>query len=217
MEIAKSHRKNYEERLREYEIAIKKWDDLHRDGKRRPLLARPFPRPYKPRRRVFSSEEKITKYMRMRGELNPAKRPEVRAKISEANHRRRLSPESRRKISEAKRGEKHPMWQGGISFVPYGPAFSDELKIQIRKRDGHICAICLKRQGRRKFPVHHIDYNKTNNDPKNLVTVCRRCHGLTVKNKERWIAFFTHRNPTFWARSKQRPLQVVDFITTLGN
>jgi len=156
------------------------------------------------------SEERRRK---MRGENNPAKRLEVRQKISEANRRRKLSPETKQKISQAKSGEKHPMWQGGISFEPYGIEFNDVLKAQIRKRDNYICTICFKRQGRIRFAVHHIDYDKKNNDPKNLVTVCRRCHGLTVKNKERWIRFFSQRRPAFWANSKQRPLQVVDFIS----
>ena len=36
------------------------------------------------------------------------------------------------------KGEKHPMWQGGISFEPYTKDFTNYLKEQIRKRDNYV-------------------------------------------------------------------------------
>jgi 5-methylcytosine-specific restriction endonuclease McrA len=36
----------------------------------------------------------------------------------------------------------------------------------------------------------HIDYNKKNCCPENLVTLCKRCHSKTNTNRGVWIEFF---------------------------
>ena len=55
------------------------------------------------------------------------------------------------------------------------------LRIKIIKRDKYRCQWKLLCEGK-KLPiidlvVHHIDFNSTNNDPENQVTLCKRCHG----------------------------------------
>lgn len=84
------------------------------------------------------------------------------------------------------RGERNPSWMGGISFGEYGYEFNEALKSKIRKRDNYCCAIC-ENIG---FVVHHIDYNKKNNEEKNLITLCRSCHGKTGFRRENWVVFF---------------------------
>ena len=84
--------------------------------------------------------------------------------------------------------EKNPMWKNGVSFEPYGLEFNKELKTEIRKRDNFICQEC----GKNGFIVHHIDYNKKNNKPCNLITLCRSCHGKT-----------NHNNRIFWTKHFQ--------------
>lgn len=96
-------------------------------------------------------------------------------------------PEVRAKISESHRGEKNPAWRGGASFEPYGIEFDETLRREIRERDGYKCAIC----GGSGNCVHHIDYNKRNNDPSNLITLCRKDHSKTTGNREYWQAYFT--------------------------
>lgn len=79
-------------------------------------------------------------------------------------------------------GENHPRWLGGISFEPYTSEFNDALKLHVRNRDDYKCAIC----GQRGRSVHHINYDKTDNRPKNLITLDRRCHGKTNTNRKYW-------------------------------
>lgn len=44
---------------------------------------------------------------------------------------------------------------------------------QYRKRNTGVCAICGKTDG---VEVHHIDENRSNNLPSNLITLCESCH-----------------------------------------
>ena len=80
------------------------------------------------------------------------------------------------------RGSKSPGWQGGKSFEPYGPEFNEELKKSVRERDGNTCTICGKPGDR----VHHIDYDKKNSSPDNLITLCISCHGKTGSRRKYW-------------------------------
>jgi len=88
-------------------------------------------------------------------------------------------------------GKNAPNWQGGLSFELYPIEFTKELKEQIRKRDNYTCQLCGKKQGKRKLPVHHIDYNKENLDPNNLISLCMKCHAKTNFNREFWETVFT--------------------------
>ncbi len=82
-------------------------------------------------------------------------------------------------------------WQGGLSFDPYGPDFTEAFRELIRARDGYLCQIC----GEPDNHVHHIDYDKQHNDPVNLVTLCNSCHSKTNFNREAWEAFFETSQP----------------------
>ena len=104
-----------------------------------------------------------------------------------------VSLETHQKMSLARmkyKLEKHPNWLDGKSFEPYGLEFNKTLKEQIRIRDNYTCFICKKIQNKIKFPVHHKDYNKKNNKPENLITLCLKCHIKTNFNRENWLRFF---------------------------
>jgi len=90
------------------------------------------------------------------------------------------------KLAKNRSGNKSWLWEGGKSFEPYGLEFNKELKELIRKRDKYRCRICGRKQLNRRHPIHHIDYNKTNNDPKNLITLCHSHHSKTNHNRKRW-------------------------------
>lgn len=83
-------------------------------------------------------------------------------------------------------GKNHHNWKGGKSFELYGLEWTDLLKHSIRTRDCFVCQIC-KKNG---WIVHHIDYNKFNNNPSNLITLCRSCHQKTNFHREYWINYF---------------------------
>lgn len=105
------------------------------------------------------------------------------------------SPETRKKISDAQKGDKSPHWKGGISYQPYPEEWNETLKNSIRQRDGYVCQECGIHQdeldGRfKKLDVHHIDYNKDNLDPKNLITLCKSCHSKTNINRDYWLNYF---------------------------
>ena len=103
---------------------------------------------------------------------NPAKRLEVKKKLSE--------------WAKTRTGEKSPVWQGGKSFEIYPEKFW-RIRKAIRERDDYTCQLCGKYP---VFEVHHIDYNKENNEPENLITLCKSCHMKTNFNREYWISYF---------------------------
>jgi len=84
--------------------------------------------------------------------------------------------------------ENHSNWRGGSSRRGYGNEFGKKLKKTIRLRDSYTCQECglTEQETGRKHAVHHIDYDKLNNDPDNLISLCRECHGYTNFNREDW-------------------------------
>ena len=88
-------------------------------------------------------------------------------------------------------GEKNPNWRGGTSFEPYSHKFNKELKNNIKLRDGNKCMTCGSKPRQRFYlHVHHIDYDKQNYNPKNLITLCPVCHSKTNFNRNYWQEFF---------------------------
>jgi len=84
-------------------------------------------------------------------------------------------------------GNKHPNWKGGISFEPYSIDWTETLKRSIRERDHYICQLCYQYGN----CVHHIDYDKKNCNPVNLITLCGSCNVRVNYNREYWISYFT--------------------------
>lgn len=118
-------------------------------------------------------------------------------KMSNAKFGKILSNEYRRNISKSKKGEKNPNWKGGISLTPYTTDWDEDLKDSIRKRDSYICKMCGVHQDEldniyKKLDIHHIDYNKSNCNPVNLITLCRSCHMKTNHHREYWRKYFSN-------------------------
>lgn len=99
---------------------------------------------------------------------------------------RKLSETTKKKMSLSRIGNKNWNWKGGISFEPYSLDWTMTLKRSIRERDKYTCQICGKQQEDRAFDVHHIDYNKQNCNPNNLITLCHKCHLATNINRDYW-------------------------------
>ena len=110
--------------------------------------------------------------------------------ISEGLKGRVFSDTHKANISESIRGEKNPAWKGGISYAPYTKDWTRTLRISIRERDDYTCKICGEKQGDSAFAVHHIDYDKNNCNPDNLITLCKPCHAKTNFNRDYWINYF---------------------------
>ena len=109
------------------------------------------------------------------------------------------SLETRQKISCATSqrniGANNPNWHGGISALPYGPEFTERYKKLIRQRDKNRCQRCgrTRKQEGKELAVHHIDHDKTNNDPMNLVAVCSRCNTWLRDHREESLLAFPKR------------------------
>jgi quercetin dioxygenase-like cupin family protein len=62
-----------------------------------------------------------------------------------------------------------------------------KLKIEIKKRD-KCCQLCKNVKG---LEIHHINYDKKDCDPDNLIALCKRCHTLTHYQRGFWEQLFT--------------------------
>lgn len=124
---------------------------------------------------------------------------ETKKKLSLAHKGHITSEETKRKIglsnSISQKGEKSSLWKGGISFEPYGLEFNNQLREQIRKRDNYTCQECkhIQKQLGYKLHIHHIDFNKKNNSPNNLISLCRNCHAQTNFNRDNWTTYFQNK------------------------
>lgn len=89
--------------------------------------------------------------------------------------------------------EKQPAWAGGTSKLPYGFDFSTELKDIIRERDSFECQGCgiLEIELDEKLTIHHINYDKTDNNESNLIALCRKCNAKANYDRDYWKDYYT--------------------------
>jgi hypothetical protein len=72
-----------------------------------------------------------------------------------------------------------------------GETLWNEIRKEIYKRDGWFCQECdIHCHNKVKIQCHHIDYNTTNNEYSNLITLCVPCHGKTNGKRDYWIKRF---------------------------
>lgn len=117
---------------------------------------------------------------------------EEKEKISNGRKGKRHAEELKQRLSEERKGEKNPNWNGGTSFEPYCSRFNEQLKEQIRERDGRTCQLCNVREGSKKLHVHHIHYDKPNCDP-DLISLCNRCNSKVNFNREYYEGLFMNK------------------------
>ena len=99
---------------------------------------------------------------------------------------------AKEKMRFAHLGEKAPNWKGGKSFEPYTPEFNRQLKELIRQRDDYKCQKCgmPEIENIEKLSIHHIDYNKENCLPNNLIALCKICNSKVNFNRDYWTEYF---------------------------
>jgi hypothetical protein len=107
-----------------------------------------------------------------------------------------VEKDRRKKISEKLKGKlpkninmlhgsHHWNWKGGISCEPYCEIWlNNEYKNSIKERDKYSCLNPECSKLNNKLCIHHIDYNKKNCHPFNLITLCFSCNGKANKNRE---------------------------------
>jgi hypothetical protein len=117
---------------------------------------------------------------------------ETKRKIGLANKGRKANSTAFKKghkpyvMEKAENGN----WADGASRKGYGLDWTKTLKRSIRERDNYVCQECSGLQEDVAHDVHHIDYDKKNCNPDNLVTLCRSCHIKTNKNRKYWVEYF---------------------------
>ncbi len=84
------------------------------------------------------------------------------------------------------------------------------LREAIKARDGHQCQRC----GRRRLHVHHVDHDRGNDDPTNLVTLCPRCHAAVHRVRPAdtwaWLRVADRQLPLFRFRERQLKLPTLE-------
>ena len=89
------------------------------------------------------------------------------------------------KLSMARFGSNNPSWLGGKTFEKYCHIWFDKaFKQDIRERDSNRCLNPYCYGNDVVLSIHHIDYNKKNCHPSNLITVCRSCNTKANKDRE---------------------------------
>lgn len=121
--------------------------------------------------------------------------PEFRRKHHEALKKISLDPEWQRKMHE-RRGENHPLWNGGSSFWPYCHLFNEEFKEETRQKFGNICFVCGAPPNGTALHVHHIHYDKgagCNGRGLECVPLCGSHNTKANFHREWWVAYFEQR------------------------
>lgn len=151
-----------------------------------------------PMKNFESKRRKVINRGSLAGKNNPnygkKHSQETKEKIRQKRKGGKLSEEHKAKIKQnTPSGKESPHWQGGIA--PYPAQWNGEIRDIVRERDKYVCRMCGMKQSvlngcNKKLDVHHIDYDRNNLDPENLITLCRRCHSKTNYNRDDWMNFF---------------------------
>ncbi len=137
--------------------------------------------------RIFSKEHRRNISIALRGKEISI---EAKRKMALANTGQRRTIEQIEKMS----GPNHYNWKGGIATAPYCSIWSDnEYKQSIKDRDNNECqnkVDCRENSDHLPLHLHHIDHDKQECNPWDLITVCYSCNSRANFNKEYWKNFY---------------------------
>jgi len=124
------------------------------------------------------------------GENNPAKRLDVRLKISLKSKGIKKTLEQRIKNSLGHKGEKHWNWKGGKCIASKKRYFDLDYKLwreAVFERDNYACQRCKISGSRCYLTAHHVkswkNYPELRYEIDNGLTLCEECHKLTDNYK----------------------------------
>ena len=91
--------------------------------------------------------------------------------------------------SKKSAGPLNPNWTGGLSRLPYPWNFR-EVSALVIARDGGACQCpdCAGTDPR--MTTHHINYDKQDCAPNNLIALCSACNSRANFGRERWQSFY---------------------------
>ena len=90
------------------------------------------------------------------------------------------------------KGKKNPNWRNGLSCERYCLIWRNKEYVEyIKDRDKN--KFCWNPQcpgnGNQRIR-HHINYNKKNCDPNNIITICNSCNSVANFNRKWWQSFY---------------------------
>lgn len=91
--------------------------------------------------------------------------------------------------SPSKRGKEHHWWTGGNSTSYCSNWFF--VRKESKKEDKYTCQNPQCNRKYKRLDSHHIDYNKQNCHPDNIITLCVSCNAQANYNREWWEAYYT--------------------------
>jgi hypothetical protein len=145
-------------------------------------------------RKKISDKMKIIATNLNRDYLHNKKSKETKLKMSLASKGKKKTASHIMKMSISAIGkhskDKCNFWKGGKTLEKYPVEWTATLRKSIRERDRYICRLCFKQQEDISYSVHHIDYNKDNLNPENLITLCKQCHQKTNFDRDKWTKYF---------------------------
>ena len=120
--------------------------------------------------------KKFSQDVRLKMSLSHKGKKPIQACITNKGKKRQQSTKD--KISIANSGQNHYAYNPNKLRIDYPIEWGNRLKEAIRKRDNYVCQDCGLSQEKhnKKLIIHHIDKNKKNCNPKNLITLCKNCH-----------------------------------------
>jgi len=142
-------------------------------------------------------------------QTDDAKQKNKEAHMGEKNHfyGKHHTDKSKRKSREShlgkNLGENNPNWKGGISFGDYCYNWTCELKLFIKDRDINLCQNPQCKGKCNLLGVHHINYNKKDCDPRNLITLCNSCNSISNFERDWWEGFYTEINRRKYLKIKE--------------
>jgi len=84
-------------------------------------------------------------------------------------------------------GKGNPNWQDGKTLEEYCEVWKDkDYKKSIKERDGNECMNPLCNGKSTNLYGVHIDYDKKNCSPSNVITTCFSCNARANFNREFW-------------------------------
>ena len=139
-------------------------------------------------KKLGDNHPKVIEYKKRMSELQ----------IGENNNAKQIG--ARKKISIFMQGryvgKKNPRWIDGRSNEPYPNEFRKKRQ-RIIERDNNTCQLCsdmiLNQTRKKHLDVHHIDYNKKNNNEDNLITLCHFCNVSVNTDRKQWTNFFQNK------------------------
>ncbi len=91
-----------------------------------------------------------------------------------------------------RKGFNNGAWNGGTGCAPYSTIWGNsEFKESIKERDNFKCKHpdCWNKS--KILVLHHINYDKKDCDPENLITLCNSCNLRVNVNREYWMKYFS--------------------------